>query len=84
MDRLEAIDTFVRISKAGCLAKAAERPGLSRALVTRHLQQIEGRLGVRLFNRTTRREGERSWRHAGGGSGIPIRMFWGVAEARPP
>jgi DNA-binding transcriptional LysR family regulator len=54
MDRLKAIETFVRIAQAGSLSKAAQELGMSRALASTHLRQLEDHLGVRLINRTTR------------------------------
>lgn len=54
MDRLKAIETFVRIAQTGSLSKAAQELGTSRALASTHLKQLEDHLGVRLINRTTR------------------------------
>ena len=54
MDRMKAMETFVRIAKSGSLARAADQLGMSRSLISKHLQQLEAHLGVRLFNRTTR------------------------------
>jgi len=54
MDRLKAMETFVRIARAGSMAKAADQMGVSRAIVSTHLSQLEAHLGARLFNRTTR------------------------------
>ncbi len=54
MDRLKAIETFVRIAQTGSLSKAAQELGTSRALASSHLKQLEDHLGVRLINRTTR------------------------------
>lgn len=55
MDRLKIIETFVQIVKSGRLSAAAGELGMSRALVSRHLQQLEEHLGAKLFNRTTRK-----------------------------
>ncbi|MDO9442232.1 MAG: LysR family transcriptional regulator [Beijerinckiaceae bacterium] len=54
MDRLKAIETFVRIAQTGSLSRAAQELGTSRALASTHLRQLEDHLGVRLINRTTR------------------------------
>lgn len=54
MDRLKAIETFVRIAQSGSLSKAAQELGMSRALASTHLKQLEDHLGARLVNRTTR------------------------------
>jgi DNA-binding transcriptional LysR family regulator len=55
MDRLKAMETFVRVVREGSFAAAASQLGLSRAIVTKHVMQLEKQLGVRLINRTTRR-----------------------------
>lgn len=54
LDRLKAIETFVRIAQSGSLSKAAQELGMSRALASTHLKQLEDHLGARLMNRTTR------------------------------
>ena len=55
MDRLKAMETFVRVVKEGSFAAAADAMGISRAIVTKHVMQLEKELGARLINRTTRR-----------------------------
>jgi DNA-binding transcriptional LysR family regulator len=45
---------FARVVAAGSLSAAARDLGISPALVSRRLAALEGRLGVRLVNRTTR------------------------------
>ncbi|MDA1342781.1 MAG: LysR family transcriptional regulator [Proteobacteria bacterium] len=45
---------FVRVAKAGSFAGGARELGISRAMATKHIMQLEGSLGSRLFNRTTR------------------------------
>lgn len=54
MDRLKTMETFVSIVKTGNLSETARQLTVSRAIVSRHLQQLEEHLGARLFNRTTR------------------------------
>lgn len=54
MDRLQEIEVFVAIAEAGGLSRAATRLRLSPPAVTRALASLEERLGVLLFNRTTR------------------------------
>ena len=49
------MQTFVAIADAGSLTKAALGLGLSLPAVVRSLAAYEAQLGVRLFNRTTRR-----------------------------
>jgi DNA-binding transcriptional LysR family regulator len=45
---------FVRVAKSGSFAAGARELGISRAMATKHIMQLEGSLGSRLFNRTTR------------------------------
>ena len=54
MDRFQAIASFVRVAEAGSFTKAAMQLGLSRALISRRIMDTETRLGVQLFNRSTR------------------------------
>jgi DNA-binding transcriptional LysR family regulator len=54
LDRLKTMETFLKIVKTGSLAKAAKQLGISPALVSKHLKDMESYLGVRLLNRTTR------------------------------
>jgi DNA-binding transcriptional LysR family regulator len=56
MDRLEGMEVFVAVVEAGSLFAAAQRLGLSPTMVGKHLRGLERRLGVRLLNRTTRRQ----------------------------
>lgn len=55
MDRLHAIDVFLEIAERGSLTRAAETLALSLPSVVRTLAALERHLGVRLFNRNTRR-----------------------------
>ncbi len=48
------MESFVRVVRAGSFTIAANQLGLSRALVSRHVSDLEARLGVRLLNRSTR------------------------------
>ena len=54
MDRLEAWTIFAAVGERGGFAKAARQLGRSPAAVTRAVAALEERLGLRLFNRTTR------------------------------
>nr|WP_315593616.1 LysR family transcriptional regulator [uncultured Cupriavidus sp.] len=56
MDRLTGMAVFVKAVDLGSFSAAAEALQMSSQLVGRHIQQIEQRLGVRLLNRTTRRQ----------------------------
>ena len=55
MDKLRAMQTFVRIADEGSLTAAARAQGASLPAVVRALAAYEASLGVRLFHRTTRR-----------------------------
>ena len=54
MDRLDAVAAFVAVAEMGAFVAAARRLGRSPTAVTRAVATLEERLGVRLFNRTTR------------------------------
>src|ERR1700680_2778044 len=55
MDRLDELTVFVAIVEAGSLVSAARRLRRSPPAVTRALSSLEGRIGLRLVERTTRR-----------------------------
>ena len=55
MDTLRAMQVFIHIADAGSLSAAARQLGHSLPAVVRTLAALEAHLGVRLFNRTTRR-----------------------------
>ena len=55
MDQLLAMRVFVRIAEAGTFFKAADSLNLPRSTVTKLVQELEGHLGVKLLQRTTRR-----------------------------
>jgi DNA-binding transcriptional LysR family regulator len=54
MERFKTMESFVRVVRAKSFSLAAKELGLSRALVTKHVQALEDYLGARLLNRTTR------------------------------
>ena len=55
MDRFLEMQTFGAVVDAGSFVKAADSLGLSKAAVSRYVDALEERLGVRLLHRTTRR-----------------------------
>lgn len=55
MDVLSAMRAFVAVVDTRSFAAAAERLELSRARLTKMIQDLEEHLGTRLLNRTTRR-----------------------------
>ena len=63
------LEFFAALARAGSLSAAGRELGISTAAVSRHLAQMEERIGVLLVNRTTRRmqltaEGEIYREHA--------------------
>ncbi len=53
LDRLSLLTTFVRIAERGSISAAARGLGLSQASASRHLNELEIRLGTVLIERTT-------------------------------
>lgn len=56
MDRLTSMAVFVKAVDLGSFAAAATALDLSGPMVGKHVRFLEERLGVRLINRTTRRQ----------------------------
>lgn len=54
MDRVAAMQTFVRVVESGSFVRAAEQLGLSTTAASRQISELEAHLGGRLLNRTTR------------------------------
>jgi DNA-binding transcriptional LysR family regulator len=54
MDRLAAIEAFVRVSETQSFSEAARRLRSSKSSVSRQVAALEAELGARLFYRTTR------------------------------
>lgn len=55
MDTVSDLHLFGLIARLGTMAGAAQELGVTPPVVSRRLAALEGRLGVRLLNRTTRR-----------------------------
>jgi LysR family transcriptional regulator for bpeEF and oprC len=55
MDLLQSMRLFVKLAELGSFTKAAESLDIGRPQVTRYIQELETSLGVRLFQRTTRK-----------------------------
>ena len=55
MDKFMEMLTFAVVVDSGSFVKAADALSLSKAAVSRHVGDLETRLGVRLLHRTTRR-----------------------------
>jgi DNA-binding transcriptional LysR family regulator len=54
MDRLDALQLFVRIVELGSFTQAAAALGIPRATATHSIKELEARVRVRLLERTTR------------------------------
>lgn len=55
MNAFEDMRLLVQVVESGSFTAAAEQLGLSKQYISRRLMQLEGRLGTRLLNRSTRR-----------------------------
>lgn len=55
MDRFEEMRVFAAVVDAGSFVRAADALDLSKTAVSRHVSELESRLGVRLLHRTTRK-----------------------------
>jgi DNA-binding transcriptional LysR family regulator len=80
-DRIELMQTFVRIVEAGSLSAAATQMGTTQPTVSRRLQALERSLGVRLLQRSTHamkltQDGERCFDRA-----KELIQSWGAFEA---
>jgi len=54
MNKLQAMQLFVRVVETGGMARAADSLQMPKATATTLIQQLEAELGVKLLNRTTR------------------------------
>ncbi len=54
MDHLQSMRVFVKVADLGSFSKAALELQLSKAVVTRNVADLEGKLNTRLLSRTTR------------------------------
>ncbi|WP_115897623.1 LysR family transcriptional regulator [Marinomonas pollencensis] len=69
IDRIEMMQTFVRIVESGSLSAAALQLNTTQPTVSRRLKSLEARLGAKLIMRTTHAmkltdDGERCYQHA--------------------
>lgn len=54
MDKLQTIKVFIEVAKLQSFSAAADVLGMSAPAATRAVAELEGRLRIKLFNRTTR------------------------------
>jgi DNA-binding transcriptional LysR family regulator len=57
MDTLDLIRTYLSVVDADSFTRAGRKLGKSKALVSKHVSELESRLGARLLHRTTRSVG---------------------------
>jgi DNA-binding transcriptional LysR family regulator len=55
MDRLQAMDVFVRVAEAGSFTAVADHLNVARSAITRQIAALEKHLGTKLLARSTRR-----------------------------
>jgi len=55
MDRLSAMQQFVRVAELGSFSAVAQQLGVARSIVTRQIALLEAHLGTQLIARSTRR-----------------------------
>jgi len=54
MDKLTSMKVFATVARLGSFTAAAEEMGISRAMASKYMSDLENSLDVRLLNRTTR------------------------------
>ena len=54
MDQLRAMEIFVEVARLRSFSAAGRRLGLTRAMVSKHIMQLEEKLQARLLHRSTR------------------------------
>lgn len=57
MDLVDELRAFVATAQTGSFTAAADQIGISNRLTSKYVAELEARLGVRLFQRTTRKVG---------------------------
>lgn len=55
MDKIQAMQLFLRVAELESFSRAADTLGLPKGSVSRQIQALENQLGTRLLHRTTRR-----------------------------
>ena len=53
MDRLKLMETYAAVVKSGSYTRAARELGVTRAMVSKRIQDLEAALGAKLLNRNT-------------------------------
>jgi DNA-binding transcriptional LysR family regulator len=81
MENLRSLEIFLAVAEALSFAEAARRLGLSSSATGKAIGGLEARLGVRLFNRTTRRVSLTPEGQVLLGRGRRLRDEWRETEA---
>lgn len=55
MNKLRAMELFVRLADLGSFTRVAEERNTSKSLISKELSRLEEEIGVRLFHRSTRK-----------------------------
>ena len=85
MEDFGAIPVFVAVVEQGSFSAAGAKLGITKSAVSKRVTQLEGRLGVRLLQRSTRKlslteAGEAYFRHALDSLGAAMQAEDAVAE----
>jgi len=54
MDRLQTMQTFVRVVETGSFSAVAKEAGATQSAISKQVAALERTLGVKLLSRTTR------------------------------
>ncbi len=54
MDKLRAIQLFVRLAELGSFTRVADQMNASKSMISKEISRLEDELGARLVHRTTR------------------------------
>lgn len=57
MDKFAQLQALVEVADRGSISRAADKLGVAKSVVSRRLSELEARLDVQLFQRTTRKLG---------------------------
>ena len=85
MNRLDAMQIFVRVAELNGFTKAADSLDLPKASVSTAVQQLEAEMGTRLLHRTTRKvqltqDGRAFYERCGYVCEAVLRDFYGPGD----
>ena len=55
MDRFKHMETYAAVVKLGSFTQAVKKLGVTRAMVSKRIQNLEAELAIKLLNRNTHR-----------------------------